>query len=155
MTSSQLRGSHQIAGSRPDLWSSPAGSADPDDLSGVIQTRRAELAQMQAYMVERGCLMEFLTRLLDDPDPRACGRCVNCTGRGLPREADSALVHAAIEFLRRDLGTIEPRKRWPADLDNASGTIKPANEFGMALCVYGDAGTVARSNVGNTSTTVQ
>ena len=84
--------------------------------------------------------MEFLTRLLDDPDPRPCGRCVNCTGRGLPREVDPALVQAAIEFLRRDLRTIEPRRRWPAGLDEMSGAIQPPLESGMALCVYGDAG---------------
>jgi ATP-dependent DNA helicase RecQ len=65
---------------------------------------------------------------------------VNCTGRGLPREVDPALVHAAVEFLRRDLRTIEPRKRWPTGLDQASGSIDPLNESGMALSVYGDAG---------------
>lgn len=119
----------------PNPW-----KPDEERIARVIETRRDELAQMQAYMVERGCLMEFLTRLLDDPDPRPCGRCVNCTARGLPREVEAGLVHAAIEFLRRDLRTIEPRKRWPADLDNVSGTVKPANESGMALCMYGDAG---------------
>jgi ATP-dependent DNA helicase RecQ len=119
----------------PNRW-----QPDEERIERVIQTRRAELAQMQAYMVERGCLMEFLTRLLDDPDPRPCGRCRNCTGRGLPREVDPALVHAAIEFLRRDLRTIDPRRRWPAGLEDVSGTIQPLNERGMALCVYGDAG---------------
>jgi ATP-dependent DNA helicase RecQ len=113
---------------------------DEERIARVIETRRAELSQMQAYMTEQGCLMEFLTRLLDDPDPRPCGRCVNCTGRGLSREIDPGLVHAAIEFLRRDLRTIEPRRRWPPDLDEASGTIQPVNEIGLALCVYGDAG---------------
>jgi ATP-dependent DNA helicase RecQ len=113
---------------------------DEERIARVIDTRRAELSQMQAYMVEQGCLMEFLTRLLDDPDPRPCGRCRNCTGRGLPREVDAGLVQAAIEFLRRDLRTIEPRRRWPAGLDDVSGAIKPFNGLGMALCVYGDAG---------------
>jgi ATP-dependent DNA helicase RecQ len=119
----------------PNRW-----QPDGERIFRVIQTRRAELAQMQAYMVERGCLMEFLTRLLDDPDPRRCGRCVNCTRRGLPRDVHPTLVQAAIEFLRRDLRRIEPRKKWPAGLDDVSGAIQPVNEPGMALCVYGDAG---------------
>ena len=113
---------------------------DEERIARVIETRRAELAQMQAYMAERGCLMEFLTRLLDDPDPRPCGRCVNCISVGRSREVDRTLVQAAIEFLRRDLRPIEPRRRWPAGLDDVSGAIQPLNEPGMALCVYGDAG---------------
>src|SRR4029079_8972686 len=51
----------------PNRW-----RPDEERIGRVIATRRAELAQMQAYMAERGCLMEFLTRLLDDPDPRPC-----------------------------------------------------------------------------------
>ena len=57
--------------------------------------------------------MEFLTRLLDDPDPRPCGRCANCTGEGLPRNVDDELVRAAVSFLRRDLRSIKPRLQWP------------------------------------------
>jgi ATP-dependent DNA helicase RecQ len=120
----------------PNPW-----SQDEARIERVVAARRAELAQMQAYMSHPGCLMEFLVRQLDDPDPRRCGRCVNCVGTGLPRDVEQELVHAAVSFLRRDLRTIEPRKRWPAEaIEGLSGSIEPANRLGMALCVYGDAG---------------
>jgi Superfamily II DNA helicase len=114
---------------------------DEERIDRVIAARRTELEQMQAYVRFDGCLMEFLVRLLDDPEPAPCGRCVNCTGRGLPRTADDALVRAAVSFLRRDLRSIKPRLMWaPAAVEGLSGRITPSNQVGMALCVYGDAG---------------
>ena len=120
----------------PNPW-----TQDEERIERVIAARRTELAQMQAYIRHDGCLMEFLTRLLDDPDPKPCGRCVNCTGAGLPRTVDDELVRAAVSFLRRDLRTIQPRRKWADDaVPGLSGKIAPPNELGMALCVYGDAG---------------
>ena len=96
---------------------------------------------MQAYMRHNGCLMEFLTTLLDDPSSARCGRCSNDVGSGLPRTVDPERVKAAVSFLRRDLRTIKPRLRWAADaVPDLSGKIDPPNEIGCALCVYGDAG---------------
>jgi len=114
---------------------------DEERIARVVAARRSELEQMQAYMRHDGCLMAFLVRLLDDPDPALCGRCANCTGRGLPRTVDDELVRAAVSFLRRDLRSIKPRLQWAPDaVDGLSGRIKPPNAVGMALCVYGDAG---------------
>jgi ATP-dependent DNA helicase RecQ len=114
---------------------------DEERIERVMTARRIELAQMQAYMRETGCLMAFLTRLLDDPDAAPCGRCVNCTGEGLPRTVDDELVRAAVSFLRRDLRTIKPRLKWADDaVPGLSGKIAPPNANGMALSVYGDAG---------------
>ncbi len=114
---------------------------DEERIARVIAARRAELEQMQAYMRHEGCLMAFLIRLLDDPDPAPCGRCANCTGEGLPRAVDDELVRAAVSFLRRDLRTIKPRLQWAPDaVDGLSGKITPPNQVGMALCVFGDAG---------------
>ena len=107
----------------------------------VIATRRAELAEMQAYVDYDGCYMEFLARALDDPAAEPCGKCANDLGRPMSTEIDRDLVDAAIEFLRRDLRTIGPRKQWVADaVPGLKGRIDPPNELGMALCVYGDAG---------------
>jgi ATP-dependent DNA helicase RecQ len=120
----------------PNSW-----SQDEDRIARVIAARRSELAQMQAYMRHDGCLMEFLVRQLDDPNAGRCGRCAYCTGAGLPRTVDEELVRAAVSFLRRDLRSIEPRRRWPVGaIDGVAGPIVPSNEVGMALCVYGDAG---------------
>ena len=114
---------------------------DEERIARVVAARRSELEQMQAYMRHDGCLMAFLIRLLDDPDPASCGRCANCTGQGLPRTVDDALVRAAVSFLRRDLRSIKPRLQWAPDaVDGLTGKIKPPNAVGMALSVYGDAG---------------
>ena len=120
----------------PNPW-----EQDEARIERVMAARRVELAQMQAYMRHDGCLMEFLTTLLDDPSSARCGRCSNDVGSGLPRTVDPERVQAAVSFLRRDLRTIKPRLRWAADaVPDLSGKIDPPNEIGCALCVYGDAG---------------
>ena len=44
-------------------------------------------------------------------------------------------------FLRRDLRPIAARRQWAAEaVAGLSGSIKPPNEAGVALSVYGDAG---------------
>ena len=66
------------------------GSQDEERIERVTGgPSRSSSAQMQAYMRHDGCLMEFLTRLLDDPTAAPCGRCSNDVGRGLPREVDA------------------------------------------------------------------
>ena len=120
----------------PNPW-----QQDEARIERVQAARRLELEQMQAYLRHEGCLMEFLTRLLDDPAAARCGRCSNDVGRGLPREVDPERVKAAVSFLRRDLRTIKPRLLWASDaVADLSGRITPPNEIGCALCVYGDAG---------------
>ena len=114
---------------------------DEERIARVVAARRTELEQMQTYMRHDGCLMAFLVRLLDDPDPAPCGKCANCTGERLPRTVDEALVRAAVSYLRRDLRTIKPRAQWaPEAVPGLSGRITPPNGVGMALSVYGDAG---------------
>ncbi len=136
----ELDGAVARDGSRYRRTSEP-WAPDDERIERVIAARRLELEQMQAYMRETGCLMAFLIRLLDDPDPVPCGRCANCTGDKLPRTVDEELVRAAISFLRRDLRTIKSRKQWAPDaVPGLSGRITPPNEDGLALCVYGDAG---------------
>jgi ATP-dependent DNA helicase RecQ len=112
---------------------------DEERISRVIATRRLELEQMRAYVTYGGCRMEYLTRLLDDPAAGPCGRCANDVGRGMPHDVSTDNVRAAIDFLRRSLRRIEPRKRWVEGGAGASVIATP-NEEGIALCVYGDAG---------------
>ena len=116
---------------------------DIERIERVIAQRRKELAQMQAYVNHKGCLMEFLARALDDPAATACGVCANCQGRGLPAEAPPELVARAMEFLRGWELVIEPRKQWPTGLfAHLKARIPPdlQNAPGRALCEYGDAG---------------
>jgi ATP-dependent DNA helicase RecQ len=125
--------------SRTDLNWAP----DEERIARVTATRRAELEQMQAYVTTTGCRMAFLTGLLDDPATAPCGRCANDVGKGMPHAVSPERTRAAIDFLRRSLRPIEPRKRWieGADGGPSGSTVVPApNEPGIALCVAGDAG---------------
>lgn len=109
--------------------------------------RQAEWHQMQDYVASRTCLMEFLTRALDDPGSRPCGRCAACTGSeivgvGVARH----MLAAAAAYARRGETTIEPRKQWsPGALPEygwKGGPIRPElrTREGRALAVWGEAG---------------
>ena len=128
-------------------WSRTGRPWQPDEerIARVTATRRAELEQMQAYVTTGDCRMAFLTGLLDDPATAPCGRCANDVGKGMAHAVDPVRVRAAIEFLRRSLRPIEPRKRWvegAAGVGDGPGStvIADPNEPGIALCVAGDAG---------------
>jgi ATP-dependent DNA helicase RecQ len=121
-------------------WSRTSEAWNPDEerIARVIATRRRELVEMREYVTYEGCRMEYLTRLLDDPAAAPCGRCANDVGHGLPREVSREVVRDAVDFLRRSLRPIAPRKRWA---EEGAPTVIPApNEDGVALCVYGDPG---------------
>jgi len=116
---------------------------DVDRTDRITALRRAELAQMQAYVTHRGCLMEFLARALDDPNAKTCGVCANCQGQGFRAETSLDLVKLAAEFLGRVDIVLEPRKRWPLDMSLSETSVIPAemrNAPGRSLCYYGDAG---------------
>ncbi len=132
-------------------WSRTALDWEPDEerIERVTATRRAELEQMRAYVTTKECRMAFLTGLLDDPATAICGRCANDVGKGMVHTVDPERTRAAIDFLRRSLRPIEPRKRWVegatgvgADGGGGAGStvIPEPNEPGIALCVAGDAG---------------
>lgn len=119
----------------------------------VTQLRRAEVAQMRAYVGHTGCLMEFLARALDDPSPAPCGRCMNCTGDTTRQPLPASLIQEAVGFLRGDALEITPKKRWPvpvlpelreawpAAVGETSAipeTLRPCP--GRVLCIWGDAG---------------
>lgn len=53
---------------------------DQEKWASVLAMRRGEAALMKDYAEGRGCLMEFLQRVLDDDDPGPCGKCSVCTG---------------------------------------------------------------------------
>ncbi len=81
----------------------------------IRAARTSEADLMRSYAGGLGCLMEFLQRALDDPDPGPCGQCSVCSGV-LPaqgRDIDPRSLEAARVHLRGADVTIEPRKRWP------------------------------------------
>lgn len=116
---------------------------DKARIKRVLSLRRAELAQMQAYVAYKGCLMMFLQSALDDPEPGQCGICANCRSKGFSPQTSPALVREALTFLNRTQIPLSPRRQWPTGvLDGVKKTI-PAelqNAEGRSLCFYGDAG---------------
>ena len=76
----------------------------------------AEADLMRQYAGGRGCLMEFLQRSLDDPDPGPCGKCSVCTGvaPGPGSRADRKWLQLASQYSRGLDNVIETRQRWPS-----------------------------------------
>jgi len=125
----------------------------------VTQNRRNELAEIKRYVDHDGCLMEFLSRSLDDPAPGPCGKCMNCTHQTDRQPIPVELIRGAVEFLRGDSVSIETRRQWPRAAITELQQAMPAAvgmtqqgrasvripedlraENGRALCIYGDAG---------------
>lgn len=85
---------------------------DTDKIEGLTQIRRQEQDKMREYMGEKQqCLMAFLAKELDDPNPTKCGKCAVCLGKPLLPEIPSLeMVNQAIQSLRRCDLIIQPRK---------------------------------------------
>ncbi|MHB1355002.1 MAG: RecQ family ATP-dependent DNA helicase [Anaerolineae bacterium] len=122
----------------PNPWEPPI-----ERINRVLELRRAELTQMQAFMDHPGCLMEYLLKALDDPTARSCGKCANCRGRGLPMSVSYDVILEAENFLRSAQVLIVPRRQWPVGLfsdENRNILPEHQNAPGRSLCYYGDAG---------------
>jgi len=102
----------------------------------VTADRRLEQDQMMIYAVGGMCRMEFLTTVLDDPDPQPCGVCDLCSGERFLVPLDESLVAEAERFLRRGYLVIEPRKK---KFDHKLGE-ELRIENGRALCLWNDPG---------------
>ena len=120
---------------------------DTEKIERLTEIRRQEQDKMREYMGEKQqCLMAFLAKELDDPNPTKCGKCAVCLGKPLLPEIPSLeMVNQAIQYLRRCDRIIEPRKRWPTQafpIYHFSGNIQPnlIAESGRALSLWGDAG---------------
>jgi ATP-dependent DNA helicase RecQ len=138
-----------------NVWHRTANRWTPDVMRAdqVTALRRAEVEQMRRYVEHTGCLMEFLARALDDPEPSPCGKCMNCTGQTTRQPLPAELRGRAVEFLRGDALMIKPRTRWPLPVLDELREAMPAAvgknsaipeavraEEGRVLCLWGDAG---------------
>ncbi len=135
----EVEGAVQRQGGRWVRTSEP-WAYDEERVRRVTQERRDEQRAMDEYAAFEGCLMEFLRRSLDDPDAAPCGRCANCTGFRWDVAPSPEVAAAAREHLRGQILAIEPRRQWPAGLEEPKGRI-PAElqaSEGRALSGYGD-----------------
>jgi ATP-dependent DNA helicase RecQ len=119
---------------------------DPMKIERLIEARKREQSRMRDYLHSAECLMAFLQRDLDDPDPQPCGRCSVCCGAPLlPENYSTAVAKDAVQFLQRCYQKFEPRRRWIGDSLDAYGWkgVIPEElraQTGWALCLWGDAG---------------
>jgi len=116
---------------------------ETDRINRVLDLRRSELAQMQAYVDYPDCLMKFILEALDDPNPIPCGRCANCQGKGFSASVPHELVIEAENYLKGTQVLIQPRKQWPVGLfpdQKRNISLELQNAPGRSLCYYGDAG---------------
>ena len=121
-------------------------SPDRERIERLHAQREAEWREVQEYVDERGCLMEFLARALDDPEPGRCGKCAGCLGRPLlTPTTSSTIVIEANRFLRRSEMPLEGPKQVAADAFPECGfrgtlpeTLRA--ETGRILARWADAG---------------
>jgi ATP-dependent DNA helicase RecQ len=84
--------------------------------AGLARARRAEQEAMLRYLDTDGCRMEYLRRLLDDPDAAPCGRCDNCTGHRYDAAVTEEARGGASDWLARPGVPVAPRKMWPTGM---------------------------------------
>ncbi|MCY3873204.1 MAG: RecQ family ATP-dependent DNA helicase [Rhodobacteraceae bacterium] len=119
---------------------------DHEKIQRLTRQRESEWEQVQEYIDEKGCLMEFLARVLDDANPRPCGRCSSCQGRpivGTHIVQESA--SNAARFLRRSEIPLECKKQVAARAFPTYGftgnlPVLFRAETGRVLSRWGDAG---------------
>ena len=123
----------------PRLW-----KPDLEKSREITRIRKNELSQMDEFMNQKNCYMEFIAKVLDDPDAKACGKCQNCIGKPLIlNEISPESVLEAQQFIREDFNIIEQRKQWPVGkVIDERNKIKAEflSEQGRVLSNYGDAG---------------
>jgi ATP-dependent DNA helicase RecQ len=97
----------------------------------VAAAREREQQAMRAYAGLTSCRMEFLRRVLDDPDAEPCGRCDNCAGAFLSAAVSPDAVARASAEVRRPGVEVAPRSQWPTALPALGVPLKgriPATE---------------------------
>ena len=74
---------------------------DTERIGRLTAQREAEWREVQAYVDESGCLMQFLANALDDPEAKPCGKCAGCIGRPvIETSVRHRTVVAATRYLR-------------------------------------------------------
>jgi len=56
-------------------------SLDIEKITRLNQKREKEWLDVQNYITTNDCLMEYLQKALDDPDPQKCYKCSNCLNK--------------------------------------------------------------------------
>lgn len=93
-----------------------AFTMDHERIAHLTQQRELEWEQMQEYVANRRCSMQFLGEALDDATSGPCGRCAVCLQRPvLPIEAEPATLKAARRFTLHSEIPLQLKKQWDLD----------------------------------------
>ena len=106
----------------------------------LTDLRKEEQEQMQEYVSLPSGHMKFLVAALDgNPGDVGSSRLPQ-----LPTSTDLHLMQAAERFLRNNMGTISPRKRWPTAIGTPEYNGRIPQELqaspGKSLCDWSDGG---------------
>ncbi len=119
---------------------------DHERIERLASQRKREWDEVQEYVDEQGCLMQFLASVLDDPDSEPCGRCVSCLGASIVgTQVSPSLVQSAEQFLRRcDLPLVCKKQvdsnAFPTYGFRGNLPMNLRAEEGRILSRWGDAG---------------
>ena len=110
---------------------------DAERFERVSAARENEQSTMLAYIATTGCRLEYLRKVLDDPEAGPCGRCDNCTGSLV----DGTVTVDSLQALHRHIDSagvaIKPRSIWPSGLQAIgiplNGRI-PLSEIALTGC---------------------
>ncbi len=118
---------------------------DKEKIERLTNQRQFEWDTVQNYIQTEECLMMFLQKELDDPNIKACGKCMNCLGIEIHPNmvSHSNTVEASI-YLKHSEFDIIPRKQIAANalpVYEWSGRLNDLKaETGKVLSRWGDAG---------------
>jgi ATP-dependent DNA helicase RecQ len=110
---------------------------DIEKVKKITALRYNELDEIKRFMFTNECLMQLVCKKLDDPHAVKCGKCANCDMDFLTGDIDQKTVIEAVEFIKKICHPIKPRVKW---YDLTSIPKDKINKYGLALCIYGDAG---------------
>ena len=119
---------------------------DTQRIDRLTGQREIEWQEIKDYVATDGCLMAFLQQALDDPQPKACGKCVNCLGRPVVDvELDAGLIQSAQRFLRQAETVLTLPKQSPkgafVEYEIPYNIPQPQRALeGRILSRWGDAG---------------
>ncbi len=119
---------------------------DHERIRHLTSQRTIEWQEMQRYLEEDGCLMQFLATALDDQNPQPCGRCASCLGRPVVESSFGHVqVVSASRFLRQSEIPLVCNKQVAKDAFTAYGfrgnlPQEFHAETGRILSRWGDAG---------------
>ena len=86
---------------------------DRERIAHLTQQRELEWEQMQEYVANRCCSMQFLATALDDSTGGPCGRCAFCLQRPvLPIETERPTLVAARRFVLHSEMPLALKKQW-------------------------------------------